>query len=55
MFFISTATRTSKAPPSFTKLGTLLALLVLYATVTQIVDRVERNRTPRASTATEGL
>jgi hypothetical protein len=44
--FVQTAVRTSKAPPSFTKLGTLLALLALYAVVARVADYSERRRTP---------
>ena len=44
--FVQTAVRTSKAPPSFTKLGTLVALLVLYAVVAHAADYNDRRRTP---------
>jgi hypothetical protein len=37
-FCTGTAVRTSKAPPSFTKLGTLMALFVLFTLVLWVVE-----------------
>lgn len=44
--FVQSAVRTSKAPPSFTKLGTLVALLVLYTVVAHVADYSGRRRSP---------